>query len=195
MGVLSISVMMNNAWSSVSEQIFPSFKNLLWSCVQYFMKDCFRLEIGQHDIPYEIYSISLPKLGNGFMIQTIDEAIQFEKEDKNRVHELLQLRRMVSRKFSGYQIACLARVNIIDITKPPSKRIKTDIDSFVISISNNSVILELNESKNMKGNKESAAIIDLRKNLASVLSSTAKGYRIRRVEGMGAKLVIKCNSN
>ena len=115
-----------------------------------------------------------------------------EKDDLDRLHELKQLSHSCRRKYDGFVFVCLARIIVYDPTKAPSERLVTDIDSSIIKITMEEMILELNESKNTKKNKESNAVNELRKRLVPVLNNKAKGYRVKRVKGFGGKLVIKC---
>jgi hypothetical protein len=55
------------------------------------------------------------------------------------------------------------------------------------------LVLEFNESKNMK-NCENIAKKDLRAKFTSVLNDKAKGYRTIIVKGYGAKIRIKYNA-
>lgn len=184
-------VMMDIGWRSAIEQVFPIFRNLLWSCIRYFMKENFRLELKDGEIDYEMYSIDIPRMGDWYMLQNIDIATQFERGNPDRVHELMQLKRMVKNKFDGYRIACLVRVDVVDVTKPPNKRKVTDIDSILLSVNEREFKLELNESKNMGSRSVAAATKDIRDKLVKTLSKNARGYRVMPVRGMGAKLVIK----
>lgn len=96
------------------------------------------------------------------------------------------------RNYEGYVFVCLARIKIFDQSKSPAERIITDIDSTVIKAGREKIVIELNESKNLKNNREKKAVKDIRKNLVPVLNRQAKGYRVREVKGFGGKLIIKC---
>ena len=81
---------------------------------------------------------------------------------------------------------------IYDKTKPPNERKVTDIDSVVIKVNKSELLIELNETKNYKKNRETQAVKELREKLLPVLNKNAKGYRVRKGKGFGCKLVIRC---
>lgn len=186
----SSDVMVEIAWDSISKYIFPLFRNLLWSCLNYYFDSKYVLEISQAHNNYKAYSIGTPD-SNDIITMDINSAIKNES-DLGRKHELNQLKKSALKKYSGYKIASLERINIIDPSLPPERRVVTDIDSVLLKISENELILELFEAKSGKGNSEGKAIKELRKNVAPTLSkSHSNGYRIRPVKNMGAKIVIK----
>ena len=129
-----------------------------------------------------------PNRDVGFLENTINHAIDEERHDKNRVHELTHLMRSSRRSFDGYVFVCLARIRIFNPSKAPAERIVTDIDSAIIKVGEKKIIIELNESKNQKKGGERKAINEIRKNLVPVLNSNAKGYRVREAKGFGGKL-------
>ena len=98
------------------------------------------------------------------------------------------------KRFDGFILLLISRTKIFDLTKPPSHRLQTDIDSVVIKISEHELIIEFNEAKNVKRNREKVAAKDLREKFVPILNSKAKGYRIVNVKDYGSKLRISYTS-
>lgn len=192
-----IETAIDAADSSVSKHVFnlfkrdiyPSFKELLWSILKLFLRPNYEIDIDTNK-SYDIFGLKFPEADIGFLELNIKKAISAESHDSDRVHELEQLRKSANRKFDGFVFICLARVTIYNKAKPPSEKLVTDIDSVVIKISETDFIIELNESKNMKKNRENFAKKELRKLLVPVLNVKGIGYKVRDVKGFGAKLVI-----
>ncbi|WP_176963357.1 hypothetical protein [Mariprofundus sp. NF] len=69
----------------------------------------------------------------------------------------------------------------------------TDIDAVLLKISENSITLELFEAKNYKKKRENSAAKELRELLVPVLNGKGS-YRVTKVKGYGAKLVLKCTA-
>ena len=180
------------SYQRFKEEVFPSFKDLFWSVISYFIKESFHIDIDSQQKKYDIFGMKFPVSDIGLLDNNINKAMLEEKDDLDRLHELKQLSHSCRRKYDGFVFVCLARIIVYDPTKAPSERLVTDIDSSIIKITMEEMILELNESKNTKKNKESNAVNELRKRLVPVLNNKAKGYRVKRVKGFGGKLVIKC---
>jgi hypothetical protein len=182
------------AWVAFKKEIFPSYKDLFWSILSHFIKDSYHIDIEIQNKQYDYFGMRFPKSDVGFLKGNIEQAIEEEKDDKNRVFELKHLFHASKRKYDGYIFVCLAQIKIYDLTKQPGERKVTDIDSSVIKAGEDKLIIELNESKNNKRKREKKAKVDLKKKLVPVLNEYAKGYRITEVKGYGAKLVIKCQA-
>jgi hypothetical protein len=179
-------------WESAERTLFPSYRNLLWSLITYFVKDNYRIEIEQYNLPYENYAISFAELDDRYLSETLDKAYYHEKEsDPDRAHEIDMLRHLTKRKYEGYRIAFLVRIKILDLSQPPEKMIATDIDTALLKISPSSISLELCEAKNKKTKKESTAKKELKELLVPVLKKNAT-YRIEEVKGYGARLRLIC---
>ena len=186
----SKDVVYRDAWNSANSLVFPSYRGLLWSCVSYFLKPNYRLEIETRSTTHENYAFSIPTADKSMLTGKIDAAIEAVKAtDLDRAHELKAIRSSATRKHDGYKIACLVRVNVCDLSQPPSKRKVTDLDGILLKVSKSEISLELYEAKNRK-NASKLAKKDINKGLVPILSSTAKGYRVREIKGIGAKLVI-----
>lgn len=187
----SKSSVYRHTFNLFKRDIYPSFKDLLWSVLNLFLKPDFQIDIDITNKNYDVFGFKFPNSDAAFLDGNIETAIEEEKDDKDRVHELNQLRKSANRKFPGYVFICLARITIYNKTKPPSETLVTDIDSVVIKISETEFILELNESKNNKKNREKNAKKELKSLLVPVIDANGAGYRIKEVKGFGAKLVIK----
>ncbi|MCB2168151.1 MAG: hypothetical protein KQI78_10835 [Deltaproteobacteria bacterium] len=184
----------SHVWKGFQTEIYPAFKDLFWSILSYFIKDPFQIDIQIPKKEYDIFGMKFPNISLG-LSDNINAAINIEKEDKSRAHELNQLLRSVNRSFDGYVLVCLARIVIYNPTKAPNERLVTDIDSCIIKAGKDMAIVELHEAKFLKRNRENRAVKEIRKNIVPVLSNNAKGYRVKKVKGFGGKLVIKCENN
>jgi hypothetical protein len=182
----------SHVWVGFKNDVLPAFKNLLWSILTFFIKQQYHIDIDSSNTKYDIFGMKFPDGDFGLLIDNIESAISIEKNNKGRVHELKQLHRSAKRKFDGYVFVCLARITVYDPSKPPQKRLITDIDSTVIKVRKNTIYIELNEAKNMRRNSEATAKKELREKLVPILNDKACGHRISSVNGCGAKLVIKC---
>ncbi|MGQ4678635.1 hypothetical protein [Paenibacillus polymyxa] len=111
--------------------------------------------------------------------------------NQDRVHELEQLNNSVNRKFNGFKLFLISRTKILDMSKPPEKRLQTDIDSAILTISEDSITLDLHEAKNNKSGRESNATKDIKKKLVPLINTHGFGYRVLVHKGYGAKLRIK----
>lgn len=162
--------------------------------ITYFVKDNYRIEIEQIDLPYENYAIEFPELGSLYFQDTLDKAYATEyAKDPDRAHEIDMVRYLTRRKFKGFRIAFLVRIKILDLSQPPEKMIATDVDAALLKIKPNSVSLELYEAKNTKNKKESKAQKELKTILVPVLNHKAS-YRVEKIEGYGARLTLNCRS-
>lgn len=179
-------------FDSAEHMLFPSFRNLLWSLINYFVRGNFRIEIEQTELPYENYAVEFPELGSGYFKDTLDKAHNYEiAKDPDRAHEIDMLRYLTKRKFDGFRIAFLVRIKILDLSQPPEKMIATDIDAALLKITPTTINLELCEAKNRKTKKESTAKKELKELMVPVLNKNAT-YRIEEVKGYGAKLKLIC---
>jgi len=179
-------------WKAFRKDILPAFKDLFWSILKYFIGDKYHIDIDSENKNYDVFGMRHPAGDFGLLEDNIKTALTAEKNDPDRAHELQQLLKASKRAFDGYIFVCLSRIRIYDLTKPPSERLVSDIDSLIIKVNKNKLILELNESKNIAKRREAKAVKELRSNLAPVLNKNAKGYRVMGVKGFGGKLVIKC---
>ena len=186
------SLINNKIWESAEKSLFPSYRDLLWSLIRYFIKDNYRIEIEPSTEEYENYGISIPGLGNGYLIESLDKAHNCEIEnDEDRAHEISMLKHLSKRPYDGYQIVFMVRIKILDLSQSPDKMIATDIDAALLKISETSFSLDLFEAKNMKKNREGKAQKELKDNLVPVLNGNGT-YRIDKVTGYGARLKLTC---
>lgn len=178
---------------SADNHLFPLYRNLLWSVISFFIKGNYRIDIDHSGKTYDNYAFSHPELGDGMLLSALDDAIAQEADvDEDRAHELLMLKQFAKRKHEGFKIACLARIKILDMANPPERMLATDIDAVLLKISGDHVTLELMEAKNQKRGREKSAVTDINKNIIPVLNKRGQ-YRVRKVSGYGAKLVLKCS--
>lgn len=179
----------NEAWDLIQNKNVPSYKEILWAVLNYHFKENFYFDIDHHLAKeYKYFGVKLSD-GMDFLTTDVKEAIR-KSRDEDRKHELMQLLKSVKRRFDGIVIACLARITIYDYSKPPSKRIVTDLDSVVLKFNSHTMILEMHESKNT-ANAVNDARSDLKDKFVQVLNSNCKGYTIANVTGYGAKVVVK----
>lgn len=175
--------------SSFVENNMPTFRGLLWWVIKYFIGDNYLFDIDFHIKKHDFFSLKLINPNINFIPNQIEQAIKNES-DKDRIHELEQLKSSALRKFDGFVFVCLSRIQIYDKTQAPGKMRITDIDSVVLKSNKDQFILEFHESKNTSSSRERKAIKDLKNNFVKILNSNAKGYRITPVKGKGAKLTI-----
>lgn len=179
------------SWNLVQTNNIPTFKEILWSVLRFFIKDQYYFDIDHHiSKTFEYFGVRFAN-GMDFLNNNVQSAIN-EAINVDRKHELIQLQKSTSRKFDGTTIACLLRVTVYDYSKAPRDRTVTDIDSIVLKYSINSMILELHESKNTKHPFRDAKK-DLNKKLINILNTNSKGFRIKEVKNYGAKLVLQLN--
>ena len=190
----SKSIIYRHTWNVFKSDILPSFKDLLWSILNLFLKSDYQVDIDSRKREYDSFGMKLPEGDVGLLDANIIKAIDIEQDDPDRVHELNHLRRAANRKFDGYVFTCLSRITVYNRTKPASERIVTDIDSLVIKVSQTEFVIELNETKNIKKKREKTAAKELRKYLAPVIDTRGVGYRVYEVKDFGAKLVLKINN-
>lgn len=131
-------------------RFFPSYKDLLWSILTYFIGARYHIDIETPQKQYDIFGMKLPAGDIGLHDTIIQKAMAEESDNPDRLHELKQAYAASRRRFEGYVFTCLARVIIYDKTKAPSERLVSDIDSIIIKVSKTKLILELNEAKNYK---------------------------------------------
>ena len=189
----SKNTLANHAWQGFKRDIFPIFRDLFWSILSYFLKDIYHIDIYMPEKEYDVFGMKFPDIELG-LSDNVRLAIEKEKGDKDRAHELEQLLKSVNRKFNGYVFVCLARIIIYNPAKPPSERKVTDIDSCLIKAGQKQIIIELHEAKNYSRNREGKAAKEIRKKFVPLLNFNAKGYRVKEVKKFGAKLVIHCKS-
>ena len=179
----------NEAWELIQNKNVPSYKEILWAVLNFHFKENFYFDMDHHVAKeYKYFGVKLSD-DMDFLTNDIEEAIR-KSDDGDRKHELGQLLKSVKRKFEGIVISCLARITIYDYSKPPSKRIVTDLDSVVLKFNSQTMILEMHESKNT-ANPVNDARKDLKDKFVQVLNSNCKGYSIADVTGFGAKVVVK----
>jgi hypothetical protein len=187
----SKNIINKHTWNVFKSDVFPSFKDLLWSILKFFLNSDYQIDIDSAKKEYDSFGMKIPEGDVGLLDENIIKAIGIEQNDEDRVHELNHLRKAANRKFNGYVFSCLSRITVYNRTKPPSEKIVTDIDSLVIKVSQTEFIIELNETKNYRNSREKKAAKELRKNLAPVINTRGIGYRIVEVKNFGAKLVLK----
>ncbi len=188
----STKAISSEAYQKFKEDIFPSYKDLLWSILSYFFDSKYHLDIQLPSKEYDIFGMKFSNGDMSFLKNIFEQAKVQENNSDDRLHEIKQAEKVTQRSYGGFILVCLARVMIYDKTKSPNERLVTDIDSLTIKVDKEELIVELNESKNRKRSKETVAAKEIRKNLVPVLNNNSKGYRVRHVKGFGAKLVLKC---
>lgn len=177
---------------SADKHLFPLYQNLLWSAINYFVKDYYRIELDHSRLDYENFTFSFPEYTDARLNDTLADAIAKEAEDdEDRAHELRMLAHFAKRKHDGFKIACLTRIKILDMTKPPENMIATDIDSALLKISGDKVTLDFMEGKNMKKNREKTAAKEIRSRVVPILNKNGS-YQIKEVSGFGARMVLTC---
>lgn len=159
------------------------FEQIFKDIMKYLLKDNYTVQFIETKYRHFVYHNKDQQhvLKSDFL-----DAINNEK-DPDRIHEIKQLQKSTVRNFDGYVLLLLGRAKVFDITKAPSQRLQTDIDSMIIKIS------EFNEAKNIKKNRERVAAKDLRDKFVPVLNRERCKYKILHVKGYGAKLRIKYN--
>jgi len=173
--------------SSRASDMSLLYKEILWSLLRFLIKDKFIWDVNIQTKSYPQFVYSTGE--NEINLKSVFDLAISEEVDKDRAFEIFQLKKSATRHFEGIILACLARITIYDITKAPSERIVTDIDSLLIKVNKENLVVEFHESKNTR-NAENKAKKDLKDKFVKVLNNNAKGYRIKEVKGMGAKLVV-----
>jgi len=182
----------NEAWQLIQNKNIPAFKGILWSVLQFHIKDNYYFDIDHHtNTEFKYFGVKFYD-GMDFLTSDIKKAIN-SSIDEDRKHELRQLLKSVNRKFEGTTIACLSRITIYDYSKAPSKRKVTDIDSVVLKFNNNQMALEFHESKNTR-TPEKDAKKDLKAKFVKTLNENSKGYKFANIKKFGCKVVVKHNS-
>jgi len=187
----SKGIIYKHTWNVFKSDIFPSFKDLLWSVLNFFLKSDYQVDIDSGKREYDSFGMKFPDVNVGLLDENILKAIDIEQEDEDRVHELEHLRSAANKRFNGYVFVCLSRITVYNRTKPASEKIVTDIDSLIIKVSQTEFIIELNETKNYRRNREKKAAKELRKMLAPVINTRGIGFRVYEVKDFGAKLVLR----
>lgn len=170
------------------EKNIPSFKDLLWSVINYHINSKYHFDIEHHlSSKYEFFAV---KISDYNSFNNLEIAIQNE-EDVDRQHELKQIARSAKRSFDGTIIVCLSRIKIYDYSLPPDKRIITDIDGVVLKFNEHELILEFHEGKNT-ANPVRDGIKDLKSKLVKTLDkNSTKGFKIIGVKNFGAKVYFR----
>lgn len=138
----------------------PTFRALLSSIICFFLDDKYTFEITELNTPYDYVAVKLSNVPYNNILSNISKAIKTET-NPDRKHELKQVLKQVPKEYDGFIICSLCRINIYDFSKPPNERIITDIDSVIVKVCSKELIIELNESKNMKRKAEKEAIKDI----------------------------------
>jgi hypothetical protein len=170
----------------INSHNLPVFKDLLWSVLKYYLDSRYTIDISSFGRHFEPYAV---RLANGMSnIDKIFEDASLKITDPDQLHEVNQLRKSATRKYQGNVIVCLERIVIYDYSRPPEKRIVTDIDGIILKFKENELVLEIHEAK-----KNRHAVRDAKKDLdklTSLLSRSANGRRIVGIKNSGAKVVI-----
>jgi len=181
----------HDAWRNVDKHLLPAYQTLTWAVMRHFIPENYRFNVASRAAPYPVIGMSFDSMSRHILAETVSSAIEHEKSrDPARAQELRMLLRRVKHEHMGFTMACLARVDILDMSKPPNERSVTDIDSMILRVSETEVLLELFEAKDQKRSGETAALRDLRTKLAPVLRK-GTSYRTVKVSGLGAKLVVR----
>lgn len=183
-----------NIWEEVKSYIIPAYKELLWSIIHLFLPDSCKLEISSVPDGYESFSMRLPS-SDLDLYKNIGEAKFAESRNTDRVKEIEQVEQSAKEDFDGYVLVCISRINIFDENLSPDNRIKTDIDGVVVKLSETETIIEFHETKNVKRGIERKAIKDLEEKLLPTLILNNIDNQLVKVEGFGAKLVLKYSAN
>lgn len=187
------SAFMKDAEKVMEDMNVPMYRSILWALLKNYIKDRYYFDIDPHVTDrYKYFGVKFSERFD-YLTMDIDEAIS-DTTNVDRIHELKQLQKSVKRKFKGNIIACLARITVYDYSKPPSKRKVTDIDGVVLKFNQQRMILELHEAKNT-ANPVTDAKRDLNTKFVPTLNRNSTGYRIKKVTGFGAKLVISHESS
>ena len=189
----SLDFLSSDVLEKINEQILPAFRALLSSIITYFLDSKYTFEINDTNVPYNLVGIQLNYVTFNNINTNIEKALDFE-ENENRKLEIKQIKKIVPKDYNGFIICSMCRIDIYDFSKPPSERIITDIDSVIVKISKSNLIIEFNETKNEKRNRENAAKKDLNDKFIKILNKNAKGYRNTPVKGFGAKIRLKVKS-
>ncbi|MHA7584304.1 hypothetical protein ACX12E_28545 [Paenibacillus vandeheii] len=183
-------------YSNFSQLHYPKlnkvFEMFFLDVLRYFLKgESLVLHIEKNS--YHHFGFLAPDFEqkNYGMIQLAMEEENAINDNQDRVHELEQLNNSVNRKFNGFKLFLISRTKILDMSKSPDKRLQTDIDSAILTISEDSTTLDLHEAKNNKNGRESNATKDIKKKLVPLINTRGFGYRVLVNKGYGAKLRIK----
>ncbi|QNK78185.1 hypothetical protein H7F37_03635 [Winogradskyella sp. PAMC22761] len=188
----SLGFLSSDVLQKINQKVLPAFRGLLSSIISYFLDSKYTFEITDTNIPYDLVGVSLSELNFNTIKSNIKKALKFE-ENEDRKLEIKQIEKLVPNNYPGYIICSMCRINIYDFSKSPNERIVTDIDSVIIKINKSELIIEFNETKNVKRNRENVAKKDLKDKFIQTLNDNAKGYRNNPVKGFGAKIRIKIN--
>lgn len=188
----SLGFLKSDILQKINQKVLPAFRSLLSSIISYFLDSKYTFEITDTNVPYDLVGVSLSYLNFNTIKSNITKALDFEENEDRRL-EIKQIKKLVPQKYQGYIICSMCRINIYDFSKSPNERIVTDIDSVIIKINKSELIIEFNETKNIKRNRENVAKKDLKDKFLKTLNDNAKGYRNNPVKGFGAKIRIKIN--
>jgi hypothetical protein len=187
------SFVTNELIDEIDKVNISTFRGLLSSIISYVLDSKYTFEITEINTPYDYVAVKLANVPYNNILSNINKAINTES-DNDRKHELKHLLKLVPKKFDGFIICSLCRINIYDYSKPTSQRLVSDIDSLIVKIKSSEIVIEFNESKNMKKKAEITAVKDLKDKFIKTLNKNAKGYRISQVKGFGAKVRVKINA-
>lgn len=188
----SLGFLSSDVLQKINQKVLPAFRSLLSSIISYFLESKYTFEITDTNVPYDLVGVSLSELNFNTIKSNITKALDFE-ENEDRKLEIKQIKKLVPKNYPGYIICSMCRINIYDFSKSPNERIVTDIDSVIIKINRSELIIEFNETKNVKRNRENVAKKDLKDKFIRILNDNAKGYRNIPVKGFGSKIRIKIN--
>jgi hypothetical protein len=176
--------------SSYLDEIIQLYEVVFWDIIDIFIKSNFKIVVNKNNVKYKHFDVRLKNqniLNNNISIKNAKKALS---NDPDRVHEINQLEYSLKRAHDGYSLYLIERATVFDTNQPPNKRKATDIDSLILMVSKEKIIIEFNESKNTR-KPEKDALKDLRRTFVKVLSKEAKGYRTKEVKKFGAKVVLK----
>lgn len=180
-----------NITKALIQKNIPAFKELLWSILKYHIENKYHFDIDHHvSNKYDYFAV---KISDFDSLNNLDLAINTEDND-DRKHELLQIKKSAKRAFDGTVIVCLSRIKIYNYSLAPDKRIVTDIDGVVLKFNEKELILELHEGKNTS-HPVRDAVKDLKAKLIKTLSKNSNGFKIKNVNGFGAKIYIRHVNN
>lgn len=178
-----VDIVMNES----EKYVTPLFQSLLWATLRFILNENLRFDINFTSDKYNFFGID--SLEYKSLSNNLAKAIDLEKNNEDRVHELKQLNHSLKFKKTGYRLGCIARIDIYDSIKRPNESKVTDIDGVIIKSTEKALLIELHESKNRR-NAENLAKKDLNKKLVRTLNKGIN-YRILEVKTYGAKLQIE----
>jgi len=179
----------HNSVSIYRKEILNLFEQVFWDVINYFIKPNYKIVVNKNISGFSHFdTIMLNERLNSK--DNLTNALNIFQSNADRLHEINHLVYGLKRKYDGYSLYLIERATVFNLSLSPEKRTVTDIDSLIMKIRENEIIIEFNESKNTS-RPERDGVKDIRKKFVKILNSSAKGYRTREVLKFGAKVVLK----